>query len=369
MINEENLKLENSYKKRIIQFDITRTLAIFCVVLCHCVETIYAMSSKNISFKSKIVMGVSFTIGRIGVPLFFFLTGALILRKTIEKDEDVLTFYKKNLIPLIVTNEIWVIIYNLFFYLAKQTDKLTLTNIIKELLFLKQVPAPQFWYMPVIVGIYIAIPFVAKIVKTFSIKSLIVPLIFLIVSNFLLSTINNFFMIFGSNERWNLLMDLTFLGGGYGTYILIGYYINNSKIKINKIFTWIFVIITFLLAVAMQFISHCNFTVEVYNIWYNNIFLLCCTSGIFILLKDMDEKKINAKLSKIFIYISKISFGIYLIHYIVMYLIKPYIVKVGLLNKPIKIILLFVLTSLASIFSIYILSKVKCIKKYVFRIK
>lgn len=55
-----------------------------------------------------------FTIGRLGVPIFLFLTGALTLKKQIDTDEDVLKFYKKNLIPLLITIEIWNVFYNLF---------------------------------------------------------------------------------------------------------------------------------------------------------------------------------------------------------------------------------------------------------------
>lgn len=108
-------------KKRIVQYDISRTFAILCVILCHSVETIYNFNKEGcnlLSSQSRIFMFFSFTIGRLGVPIFLFLSGALLLKKQINTDEDALKFYKKNLIPLIIVNSIWVIVYNIFFLLT-----------------------------------------------------------------------------------------------------------------------------------------------------------------------------------------------------------------------------------------------------------
>lgn len=111
------IERDNQLRKneRIQSLDIARTFAILCVVLCHCVEHAYTGTSySDLSNVSQIFRIVFFTIGRLGVPIFLFLSGALILKKQIETDEEVLMFYKKNLIPLLIAIEIWNILYNLF---------------------------------------------------------------------------------------------------------------------------------------------------------------------------------------------------------------------------------------------------------------
>ena len=88
---------------RIVKLDIARTFAILCVVLCHCSEMIYTQQSVKVAelgISSRIFMFGTFTIGRLGVPIFLYLSGILLLKKTIDSDEDIFKFYKNNLFPL-----------------------------------------------------------------------------------------------------------------------------------------------------------------------------------------------------------------------------------------------------------------------------
>lgn len=144
-------------KDRIIYLDIARTFAIIFVVLCHSVELIYKMNLQgwvSISLNARIFKTIVFTLGRIGVPLFLFLTGYLLLNRKYDNDADIKKFYKNNLLSLIVTTEVWILIYNIFLslYNNKPFDTYSL---IKEMLFLQKVPLMNMWYMPIIIGIYI----------------------------------------------------------------------------------------------------------------------------------------------------------------------------------------------------------------------
>lgn len=142
---------ENSLQdieKRNIKLDVARTFAILCVILCHSVETLYNFTPqgwKVLSNQSRIFMFATFTIGRLGVPIFLFLSGALLLKKNIESDVDVINFYKKSWLPLFIVNECWVIIYNIFFFFTNQLENVTVENIVKELLCIKQVPVAHMW--------------------------------------------------------------------------------------------------------------------------------------------------------------------------------------------------------------------------------
>ena len=110
----------NLEKNRIIYLDIARTFAIIFVVLCHSVELIYKMNLQgwiSISLNARIFKTIVFTLGRIGVPLFLFLTGYLLLNRKYDNDADIKKFYKKNLLPLIVTTEVWILIYNIYNYI------------------------------------------------------------------------------------------------------------------------------------------------------------------------------------------------------------------------------------------------------------
>lgn len=305
---------------------------------------------------------ISFTIGRLGVPIFLFLSGALLLKKQIDTDEDVLKFYKKNLLPLIIVNIVWVIIYNIFFLFTNQKGYVTVKNVIKELLIIKKVPVPNMWYFPMIIGIYIGIPFIAKIVKTFSFKSLSIATIVTFISFFVLPTINVVF-----NMNVTTLLDLHFLGGTYGLYIILGYFITNKfKFKTKSIYILLIAITNFILTLITQLISFSNISKSKYWVWYDNVFLLITTICLFILFCRIDDSKIKFK--KAFNFVSKISLSLFFIHYSIIYILNDYFVKMQIM-MPFKVIILFILGTTASIGITFVLSKIKFIAKHVLLIK
>lgn len=102
---------------RIAFLDAIRTAAISLVVLCHCTEAVYNFSYDSMaSLPSEIQLFIlsNFTLGRVGVPLFLFLTGYLVISKQFDTKDRISKFYKHNYLPLLVTCEIWIILYNLF---------------------------------------------------------------------------------------------------------------------------------------------------------------------------------------------------------------------------------------------------------------
>ena len=83
------------------KLDFIRAIAILCVVFCHSIESVYYMFQdrtilySNISTVSKIFDLTGITLGRLGVPLFLFITGILISKKDFSKKENIkkLGFY------------------------------------------------------------------------------------------------------------------------------------------------------------------------------------------------------------------------------------------------------------------------------------
>ena len=71
--------------QRIQWLDAMRAFAALTVILCHCVENIYRLTPEvmvHFSLRSVVFAFASFTLGRIGVPLFLFITGYLLLDRT-----------------------------------------------------------------------------------------------------------------------------------------------------------------------------------------------------------------------------------------------------------------------------------------------
>ena len=355
-------------KKRVAKYDVARVFAILCVILCHATEAIYHFNQSGwgeLSNHSRVLMLSFFTLGRLGVPLFLFLTGTLILKKTFNKDSDIIKFYKKNLVPLLIVNFSWVIIYNIYLELTINNYDINLFFLLKQFLFLEKVPLSNMWYIPMIVSVYIGLPFVAKIIKTFSEKTFFWLLLLIFIISFCLPTFNLLYDIFKFNQKLFSVIDIYFFGGIYGLYIVLGYFLD-KKNKINKIKTIIILFLTFIITVFFQFISY-NLN-SCYNVWYNFPFLLICASCIYLLILNFNYSKINNKIINILSFISRSSLGMFFVHIIIQNFLSSYITLLNI-TKPLKVLLLFFVNSIICIFINFILSKNKFISKYVLLIK
>lgn len=364
--------MKKEQNKRIIQLDLARTIAILCVVFCHATEYIYTLTKSGydaLSIKSGFFMVLAFNIGRLGVPIFLFLTGTLILSKKIEKDKDILSFYKNNFIPLLIVYLVWIFIYNFYYIITKQFDRTSLEYFIKELFLIKKVPFINMWYMNMIISIYIGLPFISKIVKTFSYKTIKYIIYANILCFFILPTINTFMQIEGIKENYDFLYNLSYFGGLYGTYILLGFYIYNSDLKkFSNKKLMIISLLSFAALIIFQIYSYNRGENNYYNTWYNSPFLLICSLCNFKMITRIKLKEINKKIKKTIEYISRASLAVFFIHIIVIDIMVKYIKNINLI-MPIQVILLFVISFTLSLSIIKLLNKNKYISRFVLLIK
>ena len=95
--------MENKVKKRIFYFDEIRALAILFVILCH-TTTIY--HPFNYSFSPLAIPSILNMLGWVGVPLFFMISGALLL----NREYEINFFLKSKLLRIFIPFVFWIII-------------------------------------------------------------------------------------------------------------------------------------------------------------------------------------------------------------------------------------------------------------------
>ena len=124
-------------EQRIPWLDYSRAITILFVILVHATENLYPMKADvlmTMSGHSSLFAPIAFTLGRMGVPLFLFLTGYLLL----DRDYDISRinrFLRKNWLALFMTTEIWIVLYDVFlrvFHFQHWSTK----EILKDMLFL-----------------------------------------------------------------------------------------------------------------------------------------------------------------------------------------------------------------------------------------
>ena len=289
-------------------------VAICAVVLIHAFQSTYA-NTPAAELGGSLPLAMATYVGRLGVPLFLFLSGTLLLNKRFESDADVLRFYKRNFLPLLLTVEVWCTLYT-FWLWGTGTEDANLCLLLARLLFFEQLPVFHWWYMPMILGVYLAVPLVAMAVQRVSFKIAAVPLAIVLIDCILVPTANDVLGYMGYEPLGGVILDSAFYGGNYGLYLLLGYYLDRRGLfqRVPK-----------KALVAGFAVSLCLGIYEVFigiPLWYNNLWVLLGALFLFEFLRRLDasgalrpaEQAVPAPQAGPVVWISRTSFGIYLCH-------------------------------------------------------
>ncbi|GMQ60366.1 acyltransferase family protein [Vallitalea sediminicola] len=349
-------------KDRILYLDILRVMAILAVIVIH-VTAMDVIKVENIGRFDWWVSNIFNSISRWGVPVFFMISGVLLLDDSKESTSE---FLKKRVgkigIPLII----WSIIYSIAKHYFIEMDmpeilsypKILLTDIIYDRAYY------HLWFIYVIITIYLVTPFLRKIIKHSSTKEIRYWLIL-----WLISTIGSYtykiiyYCIQHEQPSYIRILDVPMVGGFIG-YFVLGYYLNKIEIgkKIRRII-YLISILSFILVPILIYLTSIGdnkLNEQFYNHFVITTFFI--SVGVFIFFKYNDLNNIiPINMKKIIVSMSNATFGIYIVHMLVLiniandivpkgmntiiriigrvgltYIISYLIVKLGRLNKHIK---------------------------------
>lgn len=375
--------IENN--KRIIFLDVIRTIAIISIVLDHAALIGYRLfyDSYYLHFEestnlSKVIQIAIWEFSRWGVPLFLLLTGYLILNKEFENEDKVKRFYKNNLFPLFFINEIWVILHwiiafvlekgNIPFVYTQSMNEINIDieQIVYSLLMIRRSCYPNMWYLPMIIGMYIFLPYITRIVKDYwNIVSKV--LFFSICVLFITSDIAYILKLMGLNYMTKPIISLSFGGGIYGIYIIVGYYLSKKdtflKTINTKVLFMMFMVIEFVDIVLTLINFNSGRIVSLFE--YNDSFFQLMIVVILVELISRIQFKDNI-ISKLIVKISKLSFPMYLIHYPIMLIVDNYMKNLE--YSSIRVLLDLVITMIICLLLGFFIPNNEKIRKYGFHV-
>ena len=348
-------------KKRIAKLDFVRFFAILNVLLIHCVEENYPMNAEQLngySMASRVLATTLFCIGRLGVPLFLFLTGYLLLGKTYTQ-EDTLRFYKKKVLPLLLTTEIWIVVYN-YIWLWAYEGSFDGLLILQHCLFVQyDSKMEHLWYMPMIVGMYLFIPFVSNALQAIENKYIIGITAIAATYCFLIPTVSVFVQAFGGVAIGPAL-DVSFSGGEYGIMIVIGYLMRSATLEKRKLPA---LVLTFIIAMGLCVGQQLFFYDQGYtvNTWYNSVTLLISAIALIWIIFILFNKTEEVPLIK---FLAQNAFAIYIIHYVYIFVFQKMNFTTG--KHITGVLLMFVFSFVLSIISILLIRKSSKLSKILF---
>lgn len=252
---------------------------------------------------------------RCSVPIFVIISGYLLL----HKDENTWLFYKKRIPKLLYPFAFWTLIY-LVYYFYRYTNFESLSSEKIGSIILDKIlhgANAHLWYLYMIIGLYLAIPFLRKIMLQSTNREIEIFLFFWMLS-----------MCFTSKPLYSVMpkFDLTFFSGYVG-YLVLGYYLSIQDFKFKNR-TWVFAI-TYILMVVIGAIGT-NILNQGANklntFFYNYVFVTTAiaAASLFLWVK---ESVMQAKVPNWILIVDKYSFGIYLSHIIPLNYLHPLISK------------------------------------------
>jgi surface polysaccharide O-acyltransferase-like enzyme len=282
------------------------------------------------------------------VPVFVMITGALLLPQEVTLKAFLQKRFFRALIPFLF----WSIIYILYGIIVElhKGSELSLFMVLKTITGqLLYGASYHLWYIYMIIGLYLFIPILTKWIRNSNEKEIIYFLSLWIIS------------MFAGKISYFSKLDILYYFSQYIGYLVLGYYlsIKEFKLKINTIriisillfFTGCLITVfgTYFLSVKQGYFAEFFYDYLTPNI-------LVSTIGIFLFVKSLCTIREN-KFSVIVSFIDKYSYGIYLVHVLVL----TFLYKIGMTAYFINPIIGIPLTALlclgVSTLIILILSK------------
>jgi len=215
---------------RLFWMDVIRALAIFLVVLTHSIGISYPLIQSDPT-----IFSLTFfqSVVRIAIPLFVMVSGALLL----SKDESAIHFYRNRISKLLLPWIFWSCMYMLWYLWTGERSASSLLTLLKNfyVIFMS-----QFWFLPMICGLYFFTPLLRIILKKTSQQTIILAMCLWLVYFSVLPIINN------HQPYVSPYYVLEHIG-----YYVLGYLIVISK----REFSQVILFLLFLLAILFQMLG------------------------------------------------------------------------------------------------------------------
>lgn len=347
-------------RDRVLSFDVIRIVAVLAVVMIHSAATFIAYPPQSVEF---IMANIFDGISRIGVPLFVMISGALMLDE--NKNLPIKTMLKYAL-KIFILLCIWSLLYAVVY------------QIITPLSENKQVSVSAFfnafvyghyhlWYLYMLIGLYLITPILRAFVKKSNEKIVFYFIVLAAIFQFAIPLVN--VLINEATQTSNLLLNFSNkfkMGyvGQYTAYYLLGWYLTNVSIK--KTYRSLLYILGFagVLITILGTQLMINDTNKIYNTFYSDIGInvMFYSIGVFVFLFHFYKDKKYKHFNKISAALSKLTFGVYLIHpYIIFILNKHFNTRIA----PLQLLMDWAIAVAVSFLITFILSKIPLLKKLV----
>lgn len=307
-------------RRRAVHFDLVRFIATFAVVQLH-IATPWLWRESDTQSAFWIVCLMFDTIGRAGVPIFLMISGALLL----SHNEPYTDFFRKRFTRVFVPLFFWTIVYEVHlvlqsYYQIAPEDRQGLWSYLQHTeLWWHQVLRNPFagavydhlWFLYMIIGMYLVTPLLRKLVPVLSRTDQWYLLALWVFSDVVLPLAYNYWDF---SLGFNIPIVTPYLG-----FYLMGYYLMHYQFSKKQIrFTWIVFVVSYIANVIFAWYdSDVHDKMQVFWLSHHRPGIFIMAGSAFILLEHYAMhafRNFSERKYKILAYMGGTTFGIYLLH-------------------------------------------------------
>ena len=346
----------NPQNKRRTELDILRTLAMIAVIVIH----LCATTLKTIKVDSNLWLFLNCVHSSITwcVPVFVLISGCLFLKP--EKAISIRDIYGKYIKHIAICFIFWSAVFQVFYYLFADSG-LNWKGIISEFLI---GPYP-FWYLYMLVGLYMIVPFLRKFTDD---KRLLQYFIVLFIAFSFFTNYATAIPVIGNIIDTILGKALFHFALGFTGYYILGYYISQYGVSLK----W--EIIIYVLGAVGVLVSCVGTTVQSrmqgeYNEWFskylmpNVIFESLAIYTLFV--KRISKIQFSSKTVKLFAKLTQLGFGVYLTHALIIDILNLMHINICTHSTFLMIPLLTVVVYALSLIVTFLIRKIPHIGKII----
>jgi surface polysaccharide O-acyltransferase-like enzyme len=291
-------------KKYYPYIDVIRIISMLFIIILHSAS--YGLRAYYYS-KTWWVLNIITSLGTCAVPLFFMISGALLLSS--DKTDNVEYMLKKRMPHLVIPLTFWSLAYigETFYYIHKNLHVFNPSDLWEAIVKLISAPtAVHLWFMYALIPLYIVAPFIRKIIAD---KSLVKYLLCLWILGCAIKT-----MYYAVPEQLKMYFDfslftkISYIDGFLG-YFVLGWYLHKYHFKLKGLLPMIALFIA-VIAVGTCYATYRNGSYSEIFKSYTSIWVITLSALLYITAQKISA--IPQALKGIINYLSSLSMGIYM---------------------------------------------------------
>lgn len=349
--------IQRESNNRVLYFDCLRIAATLAVVVLHvCAENWYSMDAATFEWQ---VYNLGDGLVRWCVPIFVMISGALFLGRDISIEQ----IHRKYILRILTAYLFWSALYAVVGIDGNSSIKSFIVSVI--------VGHYHMWFLPMIAGLYLVTPLVRKSICSDSLLKyfLLLALFFAILAPQAIKALEVF------SDGLSIVAESLFgdIGFhfciGFVGYFVLGYFLSNVDLsKRVRMIIYALSILGFVSTIfgtywlSVHTNGHSDY---LYGDFTVNVLLE--SLGVFVFFKQVGGSVlIEGKAKQVITKLSKYSFGVYLVHPMILeFLDRLFGINTLMCNPIVAVVVVTLLVSICSVVVSSIINHVPFFKKYI----